>query len=214
MEGAWVSVAPFFVAFAITLFPIAFLEHTWIMFYQQIRTKRRQAYKDRKKKKNNTTLQKLYGGLDAVWWLPIVVYLLFVGLAVLGIVLFKHAGYDWTNALDASKEVPLILLGFWLVIILMSSWVVSFLRPTIDKSGATFIGVFGAWLLHLAVWISMVIEHWSGWFQLPLFFGITIVFIYTSLSFIRTNSRYVIIKKSDAKCEYVPVSFEAGSCNK
>jgi len=212
MDGAWVAVTPFFVAFAITLFPIAFLEHTWIPFYRNIRNKRRAAYKERKANKTNTTLQMLYGGLDTWWWMPIVVYLLVVGLAVLGVVLFKHAGYDWSDTVDPAKSVPLILLGFWLVIVLMSAWIVSFLRPTIDKSGATFVGVFGAWLLHLAVWISMVVEHWSGWFQLPLFIGITIVFIYTSLSFIRTNARYVRIDKGERRCDRLPNSYAAGTC--
>lgn len=206
MEGVWVSVTPFFVAFAITLFPIALLQNTWIDFYRNIRNKRRSAYKSRKAAGTNTTLQVIYGGLDAYWWMPIVVYFLCVGLAVLGIVLFRHADYDWVNTIDPDKEVPLILLGFWLVIVLMSSWIVNFLRPTIDSSGAEFLGVFGAWLLHLAVWISMVVLHWSGWFQLPLFIAITLVFIFTSIAFIRSNSRYVLIDRGEKQCAVVPTS--------
>lgn len=206
MDGAWVSVTPFFIAFTIVLFPIALTQNSWMEYYRNIRNKRRRSYKDRKVSKTNTTRQMILGGLDAYWWMPIVVFFVTVGLAILGYVLFMHEGYDWEHV-DSDFEVPLIFIGFWFVILLMAWWVSDFIKPTIDKSGASWLGVLGAWFFHLAIWISMVLRHWSGWFQLPLFIAITLVFIFTSISFINSNDRYVWITKKKKECDATAVAF-------
>ena len=212
LDGTWVALTPFFVAFAITLFPIAFMPHTWIGFYQNLRNRRLTKYKKRKSDKQITTLQRIYGGMDVYWWAPIVVYFLCTGMAVLGIAFFRHEGYNWENAIPADKNVPELFIGFWLVIILMAAQIAGFLRPTLDRNGADFMVSFGAWLLHLVVWITMVTLHWSGWFQLPLFIGITLVFIMTSLSFMRSNDRFVTISSAETKCRDDEENMYAAGC--
>jgi hypothetical protein len=215
-EGGWNAVGPFFVAFAITLGSMFIgLSHHAQVIYKQIRERRIKKYKARKAAKKNTTLQVIYGGMDVYWWIPIVLYFLCIGCAVMGIVFFQHNGYKWIGAFDPPHDQPMVFLGFWFVVLIMSWWLVNFMRPSLDRDDPNWVGAVASFIIHLGVFLAMVISDPvspAGWLQIPLLAAILFIAVVSSLSYTRSYNRYVVPKyKQDGTiCSMKALDFEPG----